>query len=140
MNHHIPRYLDGPKFANWLLSEGVQRKHLSESENRRFHAWLNGARADVYSNTCDAILTRNLLMHLIPDECWHINQHGRQGPPNRSTEIQKLVTTGFTPDEIATKLNLTLRTVKRYISKIEQTETSGLLCEPLVSSKQELSV
>lgn len=85
----LPRYLDGPKFVAFLLSEGIHKHQVPESVQRRWHDWERGARADVYTASVDRLLTDELLLDLIPDDCWSENQNPtRRGPTKRAESGQ----------------------------------------------------
>lgn len=114
----LPRFLDGPKFAAWLLIEGVRKTDLTESEQRRFYGWEHGARADVISDVCDKLLTRYLLMNLIPDSCWHPTQTRYLKPDNRAHHAIDLINAGMTVNQVAKEMSLHPRTINRYLRQL----------------------
>jgi len=78
---HMYKYLDGPKFCDWLESEGVNLSRLPDSQLRRVREWRLGSRAYVYSGSVDKIMTENYLaISCIPDEAFSTNQQFKIKP------------------------------------------------------------
>jgi hypothetical protein len=79
----LPRFLNGPKFVAWLISEGINKRDVTESQNRRWHDWEKGSRADVYATTTDQLLTDHYLHALIPDDVWALDQQPSPRGPKK---------------------------------------------------------
>lgn len=118
MSTPLPRFLDGVKFTDWLKTEGVRKADLSESEVRRFWGWEQGQRADLYSNVCDGLLTRYLLMDLIPDDCWAELQSRYVRRPDRFGDARLMLAAGVSHKEVGKRLDISTRTVNRYAQRI----------------------
>lgn len=74
MTDHLPRWLDGRRFIAWLASEGITISDLQPSQQRTYNRWKAGARAHIYSQSVDTILTDHGLQALIPDHVWSTHQ------------------------------------------------------------------
>ncbi len=83
----LPRFLDGPRFIAFLASEGIHRHHMSNSQKRRFYEWEQGARADIYTESTDRLITDHCLLAIIPDDCWSEDQRPAQRGPRSARNM-----------------------------------------------------
>ncbi len=131
-NLHL-RFLDGPRFTRWLVEEEkFDPAVLGDSQRRRWYDWERGARADLYSNSVDRILTDQLISsRLIPDDCWSQDQSLRaEGKPRKPlaeqaqirAEGRMLLEAGLTPKDITKKLDVSLTTVRNWRRRMRKEE------------------
>lgn len=84
MNPATARYLDGPRFVEWLKAEGITEANMTETEARKCGDWKRGIRADVMSPTVDGMLTRyGMPTTALPDHLFAENQSHRTGKGKR---------------------------------------------------------
>ena len=118
------RFIDGPKLVEWLISEGVEYRHLTDAQQRRWSDWRRGCRADLYSNPVDRILTDNYLSsRLIPDDAWAKDQRNKNEgrkplPPAEQARLRAegrlLLAAGCTIVEVRKKLGVSEGTVRKW--------------------------
>jgi hypothetical protein len=121
------KYLDGPRFCDWLESEGVNLSHLPDSQIRRVREWRTGSRADIYSGSVDKIMTDNLLaISSIPDEAFSENQQFKINPgtANKLPEEERvarkeraeklLIEGGMTVIRIAEETGVSMTTIGKW--------------------------
>jgi hypothetical protein len=127
------RFLDGPRFTNWLKEEeGFDPATLSDSQRRRWYDWEKGSRADLYSNTVDRIMTNMLLSsRLIPDCVWSPDQSLRaEGKPRKPLAEQKrirdegrlLLEAGCTTQQVTEQLDVSKTTVRNWRRRMRKEE------------------
>lgn len=126
------RFLDGPKLVEWLMEEGVQYRHLTDAQQRRWSDWRRGCRADLYSNTVDRILTEYYLSsRLIPDDVWSRDQLNKnagrkQRPPAEQKRLRAegrlLLAAGCSIVEVRTKLGVSEQAVRKWRKDLEKEE------------------
>ncbi len=114
----LPRWLDGPKFIEFLLSEGVIKNQQSGATIRRWTDWERGGRADRYG-AADRVMTENLISErMIPDDVWADNQNYlRKTSPTvlaRKSKGLELIDGGKTQKEVASILGVSRTTVRRW--------------------------
>jgi hypothetical protein len=118
MSEELPRWLDGPKFIAFLLSEGVVKSEQSDATIRRWTDWERGGRADRYG-AADKVLTENMIAErLIPADVWATEQRFlRNRSPKvdaRRSEGLKLLEGGMGMRKVAEALGVSRRTVNRW--------------------------
>jgi hypothetical protein len=118
MDEELPRWLDGPKFIAFLLSEGIVKSEQPESTLRRWTDWERGGRADIYG-AAGNVMTENLISErFIPDDCWSKDQkYLRKRSPKvdaRKSEGLKMLEDGFSMRKVGEALGVSRRTVNRW--------------------------
>jgi hypothetical protein len=118
MSEELPRWLDGPKFIAFLLSEGIVKSEQSDATIRRWTDWERGGRADRYG-AADKVMTENLISErFIPDDCWAREQDycRKLSPATRSRQEKGLgmLEQGMSPKEIARELGVHPRSINRW--------------------------
>jgi hypothetical protein len=118
MDEELPRWLDGPRFIAFLLSEGVVKSQQSDAALRRWTDWERGGRADIYG-AAGNILTENLIAErLIPGDVWAEEQKFlRNKSPKldaRKSEGLALLEQGIGMRKVAEALGVSRRTVNRW--------------------------
>jgi hypothetical protein len=114
----LPRWLDGPKFIAFLLSEGVVKGQQSDATIRRWTDWERGSRADRYG-AADRVMTENLISErMIPDDVWADDQNYlRKTSPKvlaRKSKGLEMIDGGKTYREVASILGVSRTTVRRW--------------------------
>jgi hypothetical protein len=120
-------YLDGPGFAAWL-EETLELGELSRTYpalHRRLSGWRNGESATIWSAD-KFLITFGHHPIEIPDRLFKPNQRktnkientgqGRLSPKVRE-EALSLVDQGERPADVARKLNITDRSIRRWKAK-----------------------
>jgi hypothetical protein len=118
MDEKLPRWLDGPKFIDFLLSEGVVKGEQPGATIRRWTDWERGGRADIYG-AAGNVLTENLISErLIPADVWANEQkYLRKRSVKldaRKSEGLALLEQGLGMRKVAEALGVSRRTVNRW--------------------------
>jgi DNA-binding NarL/FixJ family response regulator len=124
----LPRWLDGPRFIAFLLSEGVVKNQQPDATIRRWSDWERGGRADRYG-AADRVMTENLISErMIPDDVWSADQrYLRKRSPivdARRSEGLKMLEDGISVRKVSQALKISRRTVNRWRAEALTQEVS----------------